>query len=88
MMHYTLINSEKELLSFKDIRRNGYHIGTMSVNNIEYIQITSIKNCHKIILEKLKVLSSELYCMNINQIKSNIISNQKLLDTKNIYSMT
>jgi hypothetical protein len=33
----------KKLLSFKDIRRNGYHIETMTKNNIEYLQITTIK---------------------------------------------
>jgi hypothetical protein len=35
--------SRKNLLSFKDIRRNDYHIETMTENNIEYLQITTIK---------------------------------------------
>ena len=53
--------STKNLLSFKDIRHNGYRLKTMSENNIEYLQITSIKYGQKIILEKLRALSSGLY---------------------------
>jgi hypothetical protein len=74
--------SRRNLLSFKDIRRNGYHIETMTENNIEYLQITMIKYGQKIILEKMKTLSSVLYCMNISSIESNMVSNQKLHDTK------
>jgi hypothetical protein len=74
--------SRRNLLSFKDIRRNGYHIKTMTKNNIEYLQITIIKYGQKIILEKLEALSSGLYCTNINSIESNMVSNQKLHDTK------
>jgi 5-methylthioribose kinase len=54
----------------------------MTKNNIEYLQITTIKYGQKIILEKLKTLSSGLYCTNISSIESNMISNQKLHDTK------
>jgi hypothetical protein len=67
--------SRKNLLSFKDIRCNGYHIKTMTENNIEYIQITTIKYGRKIVLEKMKALSSGLYCMNISSIESNMVSN-------------
>ena len=34
--------SRRNLLSFKDNRRNGYHIETMNENNVEYLYITSI----------------------------------------------
>jgi hypothetical protein len=54
----------------------------MTKNNIEYLQITTIKNGQKIILEKLEALSSGLYCTNISLIESNMVSNQKLHDTK------
>ncbi|XP_078158190.1 uncharacterized protein LOC144553871 [Carex rostrata] len=54
----------------------------MTENNVEYLQITSIEYGQKIILEKLEALSSGLYCTNINPIESNMVSNQKLLDTK------
>jgi hypothetical protein len=38
----------RNLLSFKDIRRNGYNIEIMTENNIEYLQITMIKYDQKI----------------------------------------
>ena len=34
--------SRRNLLSFKDICKNGYHIETMNENNVEYLYITSI----------------------------------------------
>jgi GAG-pre-integrase domain len=74
--------SRRNLLSFKDIRRNGYHIETITENNIEYLQITTIKYGQKIILEKIEALSSGLYCTNISSIESNMVNNQKLHDTK------
>jgi GAG-pre-integrase domain len=74
--------SRKNLLSFKDIRRNGYHIETMTENNIEYLQIITIKYGQKIILKKMEALPSGLYCTNISSIESNMVSNQKLHDTK------
>jgi GAG-pre-integrase domain len=72
----------RNLLSFKDIRRNSYHIESMTENNIEYLQITMIKYGQKIILEKIEALSSGLYGTNISSIESNMVSNQKLHDTK------
>jgi hypothetical protein len=60
--------SRKNLLSFKDIQRNGYHIEIMTENNIEYLQIIMIKYGQEIILEKMKTLSSGLYCTNISSI--------------------
>ena len=43
--------SRRNLLSFKDIRRNGYHIETMNEGNKECLYITSIisgkKNCFR-----------------------------------------
>jgi predicted proteasome-type protease len=74
--------SRRNLLNSKDIRRNGYHIETMTENNIEYLQITTIKYGKKIILEKIEALSSELYCTNISSIESNMVSNYELHDTK------
>jgi hypothetical protein len=39
IINYTLYSSKsrRNLLSFKDIRRNGYHIEIMIKNNIEYL---------------------------------------------------
>jgi hypothetical protein len=65
----------RNLLSFNDIWRNGYHIEIMTENNIEYLQVITIKYGQKIILEKMEALSSGLYCTNISSIESNMISN-------------
>jgi hypothetical protein len=59
----------RNLLSFKYIQRNDYHIEIMTENNIEYLQITTIKYGQKIILKKMEALSSGLYCTNISSIK-------------------
>jgi ribosome biogenesis protein Tsr3 len=59
----------------------------MIENNIEDIQIIMIKYGQKIKLEKMEGLSSGLYCTNISSIESNMISNQKLHDTKMFTSM-
>ena len=48
--------STRNLLSFKDIRLNGYHIETKSAENVEYLCITS-NDTQKRILEKLCGLS-------------------------------
>ena len=60
--------SRRNLLSFKDIRRNGYHIETMNEDNVEYIYITSIISYQKLIMKKLSVFSSKLYHTTIKSI--------------------
>ena len=74
--------SQRNLLSFRDIRKNGYHIETMSEYNKEYLCITSLESGNKHILEKLPSLSSGLYYTRINSIESNYVVDQKLLDPK------
>ena len=73
--------SRRNLLSFKDIRRNGYHIETMSENNVEYLYITSIISSQKLIMEKLPAFSSGLYHTTIKSIESYVV-NQELNDPK------
>lgn len=34
--------SQRNLIAFKDIRRNGYHIETTSEGNVEYLHITNM----------------------------------------------
>ncbi|GAV75167.1 hypothetical protein CFOL_v3_18646, partial [Cephalotus follicularis] len=61
--------SGKNLLSFKDIHLNGYHIETTNENGKEYLYITSNATGRKQILEKLLGLSSGLYIMKIRTIE-------------------
>ena len=49
------------LLSFKDIRSNGFHIETKIENDIEYLLMTRSIGCQKQIVEKLPSFSSRLY---------------------------
>ena len=74
--------SRRNLLSFKDIRRNGYHIETMNEDNIKYLYITSFISGHKIIMEKLPVFSFGLYQTTIKPIESYVVVNQKFNDLK------
>ena len=62
--------STRNLLSFKDISLNGYHFETKSVENVEYLCITS-NDTQKRILEKLRGLSSDYtYIKTLNPILS------------------
>ena len=74
--------SIRNLLSFKDIRRNGYHIETMNEGNKECLYITSIISRKNIVTEKPSAFSSELYHTTIKSIKSNVVVNQKFNDPK------
>ena len=74
------------MLSFKDIRRNGYHIETMNEGNKECLYITSIIYGKKIVAEKLSAFSSGLYHTTIKSIESNVIVNQKFNDP-NIFNL-
>ena len=74
--------SRRNLLSFKDIRRNGYHIETMNEDKVEYLYITSIISGHKLIMEKLLIFFSGLYHTTIKPIESYVVVNQKFNDLK------
>ena len=75
--------SQRNLLSFKDIRRNGYHIETTNEDNTEYLYITNVVSGKKNILEKLPLFSSGLYYRNISTIEAHAIVNQKFTDENN-----
>ena len=77
------IKSQRNLLSFKDIRRNGYHIETTNEDNTEYLYITNVVSGKKNILEKLPVFSFGLYYTNISTIEAHAIVNQKFTDENN-----
>ena len=74
--------SHRNLLSFKDIRRNGYHIETMNKDGIEFL---CIKSERKHILEELRMLSSGLYCTKITMTESYAVVNMKFTDTFKIW---
>ena len=68
--------SNRNLLSLKDIRRNGYHIETMNRDGLEYLLITSTNSeKKKKILEQLASLSCGLYKKIIRPIESHAIMN-------------
>ena len=73
--------SSRNLLSFKDIRRNRYHIETMNHDANEYLLITSIIFGQKCILEQLSSLSCRLYQTTIRSIESYVVMNQKFNDS-------
>ena len=70
--------SNQNLLSFKDIRRNGYHIESMNHNSNDYILITGQKQ----ILDQLISSSYGLYQMTIRPLESHVVMNRKFNDPK------
>ena len=72
------VRSRRNLLSFKDIHHNGYHIETTYDNNKEYLCITHIVSSQKLVAEKLSAISSGLYYTTITTIELNMMMSQKL----------
>ena len=73
--------ANRTLLSFKDIRANGYHVKTHCENGTEYLYITSNECGRKRILEKLMSQSSGLYLTTIWIIESYAVTNNEMWDT-------
>ena len=67
--------SSRNLLSFKDIRRNGYHIETMNHDANEYVLITSIISEQKCFFKQLPYLSCGLYQTTIRSIEYYAVMN-------------
>ena len=61
---------KRNLLSFKNVRRNGYHLETINDNDIDCLYIISYKIGIKTIHEQLKASISGLYCVPIRAIES------------------
>ena len=74
--------STRNLFSFKDIRKNGYHIETMNEGNKESLYMTTIIYGKKIVVEKLSAFSSGLYHTIIKPIEPYAVMNQKFDDPK------
>ncbi|KAB2009636.1 hypothetical protein ES319_D10G181300v1, partial [Gossypium barbadense] len=66
---------QRNLLSFKDIRINGYHILIMNEKNIEYLYITNVECGNKYVLERLPAFSSGLYYTHISAIEAHVATN-------------
>ena len=69
------IKSTRNFLSFKDIRRNEYHIETMNDDNKEFLYITSIVYGKKLVVETLSAFSTGLYHKIIKPIESYVVVN-------------
>jgi peptide/histidine transporter 3/4 len=54
-------DSSRTLISYRDIRKNGFHIETHEDNKEEYLLFTKDYGYGKQVLEKIPSLSSELY---------------------------
>ena len=76
--------STRNLLSFKDIRRNGYHIETMNDGNKECLYITFIVYSKKLVVETLSTFSTGLYHTTIKPIESYVVVNHKFNDPKTL----
>jgi hypothetical protein len=70
------------LISFKDIRLNGYHVKTTNECSNKYLYITSIILGQKLILEKLLAFSFGLYYTTIRIIESHVLMHQKCYNPK------
>ncbi|KAG2678802.1 hypothetical protein I3760_11G021200 [Carya illinoinensis] len=73
---------KRNLLSFKNICRNGCHIETTNENNKEHLLITKLILSKKLILEKLSALSSGLCYTEMRTIESHVVMHQKCIDPK------
>ena len=74
--------SSRNLLSFKDIRHNSYHIETNNEGSEEFLYITLIVSGQKFILEKLSIFSSRLYYTTMRIVETNVAIHQKCSDPK------
>ena len=72
--------SQRNLLSFKVIRQNGYHIETANEGKVEYLYITTIKEGKRFVHEKLPALSSGLYHTSIDVVESHVMINKRFID--------
>ena len=66
--------SQRNLLSFKDVRQNGFHIETMNENGNEYLCLTAHVSGRREVVEKLPAYSSGLYFTHISPFEINMVS--------------
>jgi len=75
--------AQRNLLSFSDIRSNGYHIETANERGSECLYITCSKMGNKNVLEKLVSLSSGLYYTKISTIEAYALISDKFVGKTN-----
>ncbi|KAI3457314.1 hypothetical protein Pfo_013977 [Paulownia fortunei] len=68
------------LLSFKDVRHNGYHLETLIENSKECLCITSYEMEKRTIHEKFEATASGLYCIPIRAFESYTTTPRKLVN--------
>ena len=73
-------SSKRSLLSFKDIRMNGFHIETKGEGNKEFLQIIEIAQGNKKILESIPALSTGLYHTKVSMIEANATFNKEAIE--------
>ena len=73
-------SSKRSLLSFKDIRLNGFHVETKGEGNREFLHVTEIAQGHKRVLETIPALSTGLYHTKINMIEANLAMNKEFIE--------
>ncbi|KAF3623838.1 MLO-like protein 2 [Capsicum annuum] len=73
--------SRRNLMSFKDIRKNSYHIKIFDEMNLEYLGITKNVSGQTSIIEKFPALSSGLYWTKICAIEAHSIVNKKFTNS-------
>ena len=69
------LKSKRNLLSFKDMCVNGYHIEIINEDKKKYLYIISRISSQKYILEKLLAFSSRIYYTVIKSIETNVMMN-------------
>ncbi|XP_059284821.1 uncharacterized protein LOC132038113 [Lycium ferocissimum] len=69
--------SRRNLLSFKVIRQNGYHVETANEGQVEYLYITTMKAGERFVHEKLPALSSGLYHTSISAVETHVVVNKR-----------
>ena len=62
-------NSTRTLLSFRDVRKNGFHVQTLMDNKEEFLLFTKLTGYGKQICEKISSLQTGLYFTYIKPIE-------------------
>jgi transposase InsO family protein len=78
--------SQRNLLSFKDTRRNDFHVETTCEDGIKNLLLISYKTGQKQVLEKMRAHASGLYGMQVYPIEVYKVTNLKLVD-KELFSL-